>query len=43
VFDGLAAVARSGDLGRNGRELKSIRVTISESHLARAWHEAPLW
>ncbi len=43
VFDGLAAVARSGGLGRNGRELEAIRVTISESHLARAWHEAPLW
>ncbi len=43
VFDGLATVARSGGLGRDGRELKAIRVTISESHLARAWHEAPLW
>ncbi len=43
VFDGLAACARSGGLGREGRELKAIRVTISESHLARAWHEAPLW
>jgi 6-pyruvoyl-tetrahydropterin synthase len=43
VFDGLAAVARSGGLGRDGRELQAIRVTISESHLARAWHEAPLW
>ncbi len=43
VFDGLAKVARSGGLGRDGRELTAIRVTISESHLARAWHEAPLW
>ncbi|MGD0719695.1 MAG: 6-carboxytetrahydropterin synthase [Roseiarcus sp.] len=43
VFDGLAAVARTGGLGRDGRELTAIRVTISESHLARAWHEAPLW
>jgi 6-pyruvoyl-tetrahydropterin synthase len=43
VFDGLAAAARSGGLGRDGRELTAIRVTISESHLARAWHEAPLW
>jgi 6-pyruvoyl-tetrahydropterin synthase len=43
VFDGLAASARSDGLGRDGRELKAIRVTISESHLARAWHEAPLW
>jgi len=43
VFDGLAAAARSGGLGRDGRELGAIRVTISESHLARAWYEAPLW
>ncbi len=43
VFDCLAAVAREGRLGRDGRELKAIRVTISESHLARAWCEAPLW
>jgi 6-pyruvoyl-tetrahydropterin synthase len=43
VFDGLAVAARKGGLGREGRELKAIRVTISESHLARAWYEAPLW
>jgi 6-pyruvoyl-tetrahydropterin synthase len=43
IFDGLAVVARKGELGREGRELKAIRVTISESHLARAWYEAPLW
>jgi 6-pyruvoyl-tetrahydropterin synthase len=43
VFDGLAAVARRGDLGRDGRALKAIRVAIAESHLARAWYEAPLW
>jgi 6-pyruvoyl-tetrahydropterin synthase len=42
VFDGLAVAARKGELGREGRELKAIRVTISESHLARAWYEAPL-
>jgi 6-pyruvoyl-tetrahydropterin synthase len=43
VFDGLATAARTGGLGRDGCELKAIRVTISESHLARAWHEASLW
>ena len=43
VFDRLAAAARTGELGRDGRELAAIRVTISESHLARAWCEAPLW
>lgn len=43
IFDRLAAAARDDKLGRNGRELKAIRVTISESHVARAWYEAPLW
>jgi 6-pyruvoyl-tetrahydropterin synthase len=43
IFDRLAAAARAGDLGRDGRELSAIRVTISESHVARAWYEAALW
>ena len=43
IFDRLANDARAGDLGRNGRELKAIRVTLSESHVARAWYESPLW
>ena len=43
LFDHLAQAARAGKLGRDGRELKSIRVTIAESPLARASYEAPLW
>ena len=43
IYDRLADAARAGKLGRDGRELKAIRVTISESHVARAWYEAPLW
>jgi 6-pyruvoyl-tetrahydropterin synthase len=43
IFDRLADAARGGKLGRDGRELKAIRITISESHVARAWYEAPLW
>ena len=43
IFDRVAEAARSGKLGRDGRELKAIRVTIAESPLARAWYEAPLW
>ena len=43
IFDQLAKGARAGELGRNGRELKAIRVTLSESHVARAWYEADLW
>jgi 6-pyruvoyl-tetrahydropterin synthase len=43
VFDRLAEAARAGELGRDGNELSSIRVTIAESPLARASYEAPLW
>lgn len=43
LHDQLADAARAGKLGRDGRELKAIRVTIAESPLARAWYEAPLW
>ena len=43
VFEQVAGAARAGKLGREGRALKSIRVTVAESPLARAWYEAPLW
>jgi 6-pyruvoyl-tetrahydropterin synthase len=43
VYDGLAAAARSGEFGRDGRALAAIKVTLSESHVARASYEAPLW
>jgi 6-pyruvoyl-tetrahydropterin synthase len=42
LFDHLAGAARSGTLGRASGDLKSIRVTVSESPVARAWYEAPL-
>jgi 6-pyruvoyl-tetrahydropterin synthase len=43
IFDRLAEAARAGELGRDGHELHAVRVTVSESHVARAWYEAPLW
>ncbi|HTE94069.1 MAG TPA: 6-carboxytetrahydropterin synthase [Bradyrhizobium sp.] len=43
IFERLAEAARADKLGRNGRELKAIRVTLSESHVARAWYESNLW
>ena len=43
VFDALAEVARAGKLGRDGRELAAIRITVAESPSARASYEAPLW
>lgn len=42
IFDQLAAAARRGGLGRDGKQLDAIRVTISESHVARAWYEASI-
>jgi 6-pyruvoyl-tetrahydropterin synthase len=43
VFDQMAELARAGSLGRDGRELKAIRVTVLESPSASAFYEAPLW
>ncbi|MEM8798041.1 MAG: 6-carboxytetrahydropterin synthase [Pseudomonadota bacterium] len=42
VFDELAVIARNGGLGRASGELSSLRITISESHVARATYEAAL-
>jgi 6-pyruvoyl-tetrahydropterin synthase len=42
IFDQLASAARAGTLGRDGKELNAIRITISESHVARAWYEAAI-
>jgi len=43
IFDRLAHHAREGDLGRDGHQLNAIRITISESHVARATYEGQLW
>jgi len=43
VFDGLAAAAKRGELGREPREIDAIRVTVAESPSARAWYEGALW
>lgn len=43
IYDQLAKAARADKLGRPGRELKAIRVTLGESHVAWASYEASLW
>jgi 6-pyruvoyl-tetrahydropterin synthase len=43
VFEQLAEAVRAGKLGRDGREISALRITIAESPSARAWYEAPLW
>ena len=42
IFDHLAHAAREGKLGRDGEEIDAIRITISESHVARAWYEGAI-
>ncbi len=42
IFDAIAAAAKSGALGPEGRELSKIRVTLQETDLARASFEGPL-
>jgi len=42
IHDHLARAARDNRLGRSGSELDTIRITISESHVARAWFEASI-
>ncbi len=42
IHSELAEAARSGKLGRAPADLGSIRITISESHVARAWYEAAI-
>ena len=42
IHDHLGKAARNDRLGRPGAELVAIRVTISESHVARAWYEAKI-
>ncbi len=42
IFDAMADAARSGALGPGGDGIEKIRVTLHESHVARAWFEGPV-
>ncbi len=42
VFDRMAEAARTGDLGPGSEGIVKIRVTLHESHVARAWFEGPV-
>ena len=39
IFDSVADAARRGDLGPGSDGLQTIRVTLNESDVARAWYE----
>lgn len=42
VFDAMAAAARAGTLGPGSEGVCRLRVTLHESHVARAWFEGPV-
>jgi 6-pyruvoyl-tetrahydropterin synthase len=42
VFDARAAALRRGDLGPGAEGVSKVRVTLGETHLARAWFEGPV-
>jgi 6-pyruvoyl-tetrahydropterin synthase len=42
IFEAMAKAARDGALGKDGKGLAKIRVTLHETDLARAWFEGPI-
>jgi 6-pyruvoyl-tetrahydropterin synthase len=42
IFDGMIAAIAAGDLGPGSEGLANLRVTLHESHVARAWFEGPV-
>jgi len=42
IFDAMAAAIKAGDLGPHASGLTRLRVTLNESHVARAWCEDAL-
>lgn len=42
IFDSIAGAAKRGDLGPGSDGVERIRVTLNESHVAKAWYEAAL-
>ncbi len=42
IFDGMAQAIAAGDLGPHAAGLTKLRVTLNESHVARAWCEGAL-
>ena len=42
IFDAMSGAATSGALGPGPDGIKRIKVTLGESHVARAWYEADL-
>jgi 6-pyruvoyl-tetrahydropterin synthase len=42
IFEAMVRAARAGALGPGSEGVRQIRVTLHESHVARAWFEGPV-
>ncbi|MCQ0989401.1 6-pyruvoyl trahydropterin synthase family protein [Jiella marina] len=42
LFDEIARRIRAGELGEGGSRIRRLKITLNESHVARAWYEAAL-
>ena len=42
IFDRLANAVLGGKLGDGGGRVMKLRIQLHESHIARAWYEAPI-
>jgi 6-pyruvoyl-tetrahydropterin synthase len=42
IFDQMAAAVRDGRLGPHADGIDRLRVTLTESHIAKAWYEASI-
>ncbi len=42
VFDRLVERVKNEEMGRLAKDIAALRVTLSESHVARAWYEGPI-
>lgn len=42
IFDAMATACRGGRLGVRSSDIARMRVTLNESHVARAWFEGPV-
>lgn len=42
IFDAMRQAIARGELGHGAQALAAMRVTLSETHLAKAWFEGPI-
>jgi 6-pyruvoyl-tetrahydropterin synthase len=42
IFNEIKSAIQRGELGEGAEDLTSIRVTLGETHLAKAWYEGPV-